>query len=221
MGNTPQTHLMTFKQLGVLAGLSWLVALGAQAQAVHLYFSGGNGTPLTVQFVDSLTLTTTQATSTVRLALHGIYNGSVGNGDIAPTSPLDWPYTVNGVADGREDQGAHPLYDWDTPGYSPTDFLINISQDVTNTNAITSGSVYYFPASFSFTTGTSNWASNPADYSATFTVYLTNAFGGRISAIQAGAIGAAAVPEPATTALVVSGVALLVAGLVRRKRASR
>lgn len=205
-------------KLMVMALLSCCAALGARAQTVHLAFSGGNGTPLTVQFVDSLTLTTTQATSSASLVIHGIYNGSVGNGLYLPTSPMDWPYTVNGANDAYEDQGAHPLYDWNTPGYSPTDFLIKISQDTGNTNAIVSGSVYYFPAGFSFTTGTSNWASNPADYSPTFDLYLSNAFGGRITAIQAGAIGAAAVPEPATAAFSCGVIALLAVGYVSRRR---
>lgn len=213
---------MSLKNTAGVLWLACLVTLGARAQTAQFAFSGGNGTaPLTVQFVTPLQLTTTQATSGVMLVLHGIYSGSAGDGAISPTSPLNWSYTVNGAADAYQDQGAHPLYDWNfaAGSLSASDFLIKISQDTNNTNAIASGSTYSFPAGFSFTTGTSNWTSNPADYHATFDVYLNNSFGGRISAIQAGAVGAATpVPEPATTALVGGGIALVTAGWIGRRR---
>ncbi len=210
---------MIFKKAGVLMLLSCCAAWVGRAQAVQLAFSGANGTPLTVQFINPLELTTTQATSGVMLVLHNIYGGSVGDSDISPTNPLNWPYTVNGATDAYEDLGFHPLYDWNfaAGSLSASDFLIKISVDTSNTNAIALGSTYYFPAGFSFTTGASNWTSNPADYNPTFDIYLNNSFGGRISAIQPGALGSA-VPEPATTAMLCGGIALLAAGYVRRRR---
>ncbi len=173
-------------------------------------FSGGNGTPLVMNFNDSFELSgTVTGGSTAWLVFDSIYAGSIGDG--FSTDIPDLIFTIDGVLSSGTVQAR--FSDWDFSfgeAVAPDIFSVYLGGSF----SYTIGTIFSFTGGQSLTT-TENWASNPIDYNDYFEIFIMNNNGEIISNRIPVSIS---IPEFSSFSLMAGAIAFLSAISMTRKR---